>query len=99
MTIAGLLMQGANYAANIHSPLVVLGAAVGLGMPLAAMTALALTWPTRRRGRWLAGAAFAVAATLFLALPPPVTARHGWLAILVTALMTLTYVAVATVYL
>jgi hypothetical protein len=99
MTIAGLILQGSDYAAHIHSPLAFLGALAGLGIPLAAVTLLALTYPGRRRGRWLIAAASTVLVTLFLALLPPVTAGHGWLAVLLTVLVTLTYDVVAIAYL
>ena len=99
MTIAGLILQGSDYAAHIHGPLAFLGALAGLGIPLAAITLLALTRTGRRRARWLIAAASAVLVTLFLAILPPVTAGHGWLGVLLTVLVTLTYDGVAVAYL
>jgi hypothetical protein len=92
-TIAVVAMHTASYAANVHNGLSFGGAVVGLVVPLALVTTLALLYGSWPRGRWFAATGGVTLLVVFFAVLPPTTARTGWLSVLLFVLVTLVYEA------
>jgi hypothetical protein len=99
LTIAMVLMHTDTYTVNVNHPASFGGALVGLALSIltAAVTVASFrTWPV---SRWRALAAVALALSLTFALLPPITAGYGWLTLLLFAITTLGYEALAVSWL